>query len=88
MDHVIVIVHDLDAAASRYYEQHGLASVAGGRHPANGTANRIVPLGTSYIELMAPTHPSNHVDSALLEPEAELVGGRSVSFEFFEEGDL
>jgi hypothetical protein len=53
VDHVIVIVHDLDAAAGRYYQQHGLASVAGGRHPGHGTANRIVPLGTSYIEFMA-----------------------------------
>ena len=26
---------------------------AGGRHPGHGTANRIVPLGSSYIELMA-----------------------------------
>ncbi len=50
---MIVIVQDLDAAARRYYEQHGLASVAGGRHPGHGTANRIVPLGSSYIEFMA-----------------------------------
>ena len=53
IDHVIVIVEDLDAAARRYYEQTGLASVSGGRHPGHGTANRIVPLGSSYIELMA-----------------------------------
>jgi Glyoxalase-like domain len=32
---------------------HGLASVAGGRHEAWGTANRIVPLGGSYLELVA-----------------------------------
>ena len=53
VDHVIVIVEDLDAAARRYYEQQGLASVAGGCHAGHGTANRIVPLGSSYIELMA-----------------------------------
>jgi hypothetical protein len=53
IDHVIVIVDDLDAAARRYYEQKGLASVSGGRHPGHGTANRIVPLGSSYIELLA-----------------------------------
>jgi hypothetical protein len=53
IDHVIVIVEDLDAAARKYYEQKGLASVPGGRHPGHGTANRIVPLGSSYIELMA-----------------------------------
>lgn len=53
VDHVIVIVQDLDAAAHRYYDQHGLASVAGGRHGGHGTANRVVPLGSNYIELMA-----------------------------------
>jgi len=52
VDHVIVVVADLDAAA-RAYEQRGLVSVAGGRHPGHGTGNRIVPLGGSYIELMA-----------------------------------
>jgi hypothetical protein len=53
VDHVIVVVQDLDAAAHRYDEQLGLASVAGGRHAGHGTGNRIVPLGASYIELMA-----------------------------------
>lgn len=53
VDHVIVVVHDLMAAARRYYEQTGLASVVGGLHPGHGTGNRIVPLGDSYIELMA-----------------------------------
>lgn len=53
IDHVIVPVENLDAAARRYYDQWGLASVSGGRHPGHGTANRIVPLGSSYIELMA-----------------------------------
>jgi hypothetical protein len=53
LDHVIVGVRDLDAAARRFDEQHGLASVVGGRHSGHGTGNRIVPLGSSYIELMA-----------------------------------
>ena len=53
LDHVIVTVHELDAAARRYHEEHGLGSVPGGRHAGHGTGNRIVPLGTSYIELMA-----------------------------------
>ncbi|MBA3289430.1 MAG: VOC family protein [Acidimicrobiia bacterium] len=52
IDHVIVVVPDLEEAARRY-EQQGLASVAGGRHLGHGTGNRIVPLGRSYIELMA-----------------------------------
>jgi hypothetical protein len=53
IDHVVIVVGDLDAAAGRLFERHGLASVAGGRHAGQGTGNRIVPLGDSYLELMA-----------------------------------
>jgi hypothetical protein len=53
VDHVIVAVRDLDAGARRFHDDYGLASVPGGRHPGHGTGNRIVPLGDSYIELMA-----------------------------------
>jgi hypothetical protein len=53
IDHVLVAVRDLDEAAERLYEQTGLASAAGGRHGGHGTGNRIVPLGDSYLELMA-----------------------------------
>lgn len=52
IDHVIVGVSDLEGAAERLFEEHGLASVKGGRHPGWGTANRIVPLGRDYIELV------------------------------------
>lgn len=52
IDHVIYAVADADATAERLYEEHGLASIQGGRHPAWGTANRIVPLGAAYLELM------------------------------------
>jgi hypothetical protein len=53
LDHVLMAVADLAAAGRVMEEGHGLASVEGGRHPAWGTANRIVPLGDSYIELIA-----------------------------------
>jgi hypothetical protein len=65
LDHVIVGVRNLDAAARRFNEQHGLASVAGGRHPGHGTGNRIVPLGSSYIELMAVVDPEEAASSPL-----------------------
>lgn len=52
IDHVIVVVADLAAAARRFCDDFGLASVAGGRHRGHGTANRIVPLGDTYVELM------------------------------------
>jgi hypothetical protein len=53
IDHVIVLVRDLDEAADWMWDDHGLASIEGGRHRGHGTGNRIVPLGDAYIELMA-----------------------------------
>jgi Glyoxalase-like domain len=57
IDHVIYATGDADATAARIYDEHGLASVAGGQHPAWGTANRIVPLGGAYLELMTIFDP-------------------------------
>jgi hypothetical protein len=53
LDHVLIATEDLAHTASTWAEEHGLVSVEGGRHPGWGTANRIVPLGTSYLELVA-----------------------------------
>lgn len=53
IDHVLIAVADLAAAAREMKEHHGLASIKGGRHPGWGTANRIVPLGETYLELVA-----------------------------------
>ena len=53
IDHLIYGVRDLDAAAARLADL-GLSSYFGGTHPGLGTSNRIVPLGQSYIELLAP----------------------------------
>ena len=48
---VILGVRDLDAAA-RSYEAMGFTVIDGGAHPGLGTANRVVPLGSSYLELL------------------------------------
>src|SRR5439155_21921320 len=53
LDHVLIAVADLAAAAEEIEARHGLASIEGGRHPGWGTANRIVPLGEAYLELVA-----------------------------------
>lgn len=53
IDHLIICVDDLEVAGSRVLEQHGLVSMPGGRHTGHGTANRIVPLGDSYLELVS-----------------------------------
>lgn len=52
LDHVLIAVTDLAAAARELEARHGLASIEGGRHRSYGTANRIVPLGNSYLELI------------------------------------
>jgi hypothetical protein len=51
-DHAIYAVRDFEAAALRFSEDFGLAAVPGGRHVGWGTANWIVPLGSSYLELI------------------------------------
>jgi hypothetical protein len=53
LDHVLLAVRDLDEAAGHLESEHGLTSYVGGSHPAWGTGNRIVPLGGSYLELIA-----------------------------------
>ena len=58
LDHVLVAVADLDRSAADFDQRYGLRSVEGGRHPGVGTANRIVPLGKDYIELIAVVDPS------------------------------
>jgi hypothetical protein len=52
LDHVIIAVRDLGEAALWMEARFGLASIEGGRHPGWGTANRIIPLGDVYIELV------------------------------------
>ena len=63
VDHIIYAVRDLDAAASRFEREFGLGWVEGGRHPGWGTANRIVPLGRSYVELVAVVDASEAAGS-------------------------
>jgi hypothetical protein len=58
VDHVLLAVRDLDEAAARLEREHGLLAVGGGRHPDLGTANRIVPLGAQYLELIAVADPT------------------------------
>ena len=50
---MLIGVADLEQAGERVLAGTGLASVPGGRHHGWGTANRIVPLEESYLELLA-----------------------------------
>lgn len=67
IDHVLLAVRDLDAAATWIREVHGLTALPGGRHPGVGTANMIVPLGDDYLELIAVVDPLEAATSPLRE---------------------
>jgi catechol 2,3-dioxygenase-like lactoylglutathione lyase family enzyme len=53
LDHVIVGVHNLDAAAADYAKLLGRAPSWRGDHPGWGTANALFRLENSYLELVA-----------------------------------
>jgi Glyoxalase-like domain len=75
IDHVVYGVQDLEVTAARMKEEFGLGSVPGGHHPGWGTGNRIIPLGPSYIELLAvfdrPDAERSELGRSLLEAVAE-----------------
>ena len=64
-DHAIYAVRDFEATARRFRDDFGLAAVPGGRHQGWGTANWIVPLGPSYIELIGVQDAEQAARSAL-----------------------
>ena len=57
IDHVLLATSDLATAGRALSDRYGLRSVAGGRHPAWGTANWIVPVGDAYLELVTLVDP-------------------------------
>jgi hypothetical protein len=64
LDHVVIAVADLAAAAHEFEARYGLTSIEGGRHAGWGTANRIVPLGETYLELVAVVDEEKAAQSA------------------------
>ena len=51
LSQIIIGVSDLDAASERFRSM-GFEVFDGGVHPAVGTANRVIPLGAQYVELL------------------------------------
>lgn len=58
IDHLVLAVHDLDAAAAELERSLGLRAGGGGRHLAFGTQNRLIWLGDSFLELVAIVDPA------------------------------
>lgn len=72
IDHVIYGVRDVDAAAARLWEEHGLGSVPGGTL-MGGSAHRIIPLEPpTFLELLGVEDESQS-DGAWL--AATVAGG-------------
>jgi catechol 2,3-dioxygenase-like lactoylglutathione lyase family enzyme len=57
LDHIIIGVRDLEAAAQRFSHNLGLIPSGGGVHPGGGTANRIIVIGDTYLELITVDRP-------------------------------
>lgn len=64
LDHVLLVVSDLETAALVLEKRYELVSLEGGRHPGWGTANRIVPLGETYLELITVVDEAEAAQSA------------------------
>jgi len=65
LDHIIIGVHDLAQATNTFDQMLGLAVSGGGIHPTGGTANRIIVIGDTYIELIAVRAPAEAQQSML-----------------------
>jgi catechol 2,3-dioxygenase-like lactoylglutathione lyase family enzyme len=74
LDHVVYAVPDLERAGARWERELGLASVEGGRHVRWGTANRIVPFGTQYLEMIGVVDRDEAVGTAFGRSVLELGG--------------
>ena len=77
IDHVILAVPDLDAAVATCTQLLGLHVSGGGVHPHAGTANRIIVVGDSYIELISAqpgARPHGRIGSLLAPGREGWVG--------------
>jgi len=59
LDHLVYAVADLDVAAADFASRFDLEMVGSGEHDGVGTANVLLSLGSSYLELMTVTDPAS-----------------------------
>ena len=62
LDHVIILVRDLDAASKAYAALLGRRRSWRGEHPALGTANVLYRLDNTYLELLSPQAQGNSAE--------------------------
>ncbi len=73
IDHIIIGVHDLDRAAAQFGQKLGLQPSGGGVHPTGGTANRVIVIGDTYLELIT-MRVSDEVQPSMVERLAKGEG--------------
>src|SRR5712692_438560 len=66
LDHIIIGVNNLEEATTTFSQRLGLAVSGGGTHPSGGTANHIVVIGATYLELIT-VHNSAEAQPSMLE---------------------
>lgn len=65
LDHIIIGVNDLAEAEKSFGQNLGLAVSGGGIHPTGGTANCVIVIGDTYIELITLYEPREAQQSIL-----------------------
>lgn len=65
LDHIIIGVNDLELATTIFSQKLGLTASGGGIHPSGGTANRIIVIGDTYLELITVRAPGEAQQSML-----------------------
>lgn len=63
LDHVVLVVRDLDRASATYSKILGRTPSWRGAHPALGTENTLFRLANGYLELLAPVAEGMFADS-------------------------
>ena len=58
LDHIIIGVNNLEEATTTFSQKLGLAVSGGGIHPSGGTANRVIVIGDTYLELITVHTPA------------------------------
>lgn len=70
LDHIILVINDLEKGISQFKELTGISPVFGGVHPNSFTQNAIVSLGNqSYIEILAPRSDLDSIPKWIMEFE-------------------
>ncbi len=97
LDHIIILVRNLDRAARKTRRMLGCGASWSGAHPDMGTANRLFRLNNMYVELMSPVGAGALADRCRAHLEAKGPGILGLSFatkdaqackQFFEKNNI